>query len=104
ALVRRDGTAIAHEFTPQFPPLKTDVSYGLTEPSGGLPATPGFHAFFTTPSPGAPNGEGSPSIPPLVLEVVENLPAPQSNVPLSIPITARVVATAQTLTSVTLVW
>jgi hypothetical protein len=30
ALVLPDGTTIAHEFTPRFPPQRTDISYGLT--------------------------------------------------------------------------
>ncbi len=104
ALVRRDGSTVAHEFTPQFPPQKTDVSYGLSEPAEGAPAMPGVNAFFTTPTPGAANGEGSQTIPPLVLDVPENLPAPTPDVPLSLPITARVVTTNHPVATVTLGW
>src|SRR5690606_2231169 len=43
-------------------------------------------------------------IPPLVLDVPENLPAPEPNVELTIPIMARVVVTEQPITSVTLAW
>ncbi|NQU24289.1 MAG: CotH kinase family protein, partial [Candidatus Nealsonbacteria bacterium] len=30
ALVKPDGTTVAHEFTPEFPPQRSDVSYGMT--------------------------------------------------------------------------
>ncbi len=50
ALVRPDGETAAMEFTPQFPPQKADVSFGVG-PSGEL-------QFFDPPTPGKPNAEG----------------------------------------------
>jgi hypothetical protein len=48
ALVHPDGTTIAAEYEPAYPPQSPDVSYGLTA---------GFdeETFFSTPTPGAPN-------------------------------------------------
>jgi len=48
ALVQPDGLTIAMEFSPEFPPLPADVSYGLQ----GQDQRAGF---FTTPTPGAEN-------------------------------------------------
>ena len=58
-LIQPDGVTIEYEYAPAFPPQSTDVSYGI--PSDG-----GF-SFFTTSTPGAPNGvsEGLKVAPPV---------------------------------------
>lgn len=50
ALWEPDGEVVSTEFSPQYPPQATDVSFG-TAPSGDL-------RFFDPPTPGAANGEG----------------------------------------------
>ncbi|MDG2125810.1 MAG: CotH kinase family protein, partial [Verrucomicrobiales bacterium] len=52
ALVAPDG--ITHAYQPTFPPQVPDISFGL-DPS--TPAT----GYFTTPTPGAPNGQPGPT-------------------------------------------
>lgn len=99
ALVRRDGITVEHEWAPGYPPQAPNVSYGFR--SDGDTA-----AFFTTaskPTPGEPNGEGATTIPPLVLEVPENAPAPAPG-DVSLPITARIIPTQAAVTSVVLTW
>jgi hypothetical protein len=49
ALVDPDG-AVVHEYTPRFPPQRTDVSYGLRQ---------GAFCYFAVPTPGQLNGTGS---------------------------------------------
>ena len=48
ALVEPDGTTIAHQFSPEYPPQAADISYGID-------AVTGSPAFFSTPSPAAQN-------------------------------------------------
>ena len=56
ALVMPDGTTVAHEYIPAYPPQQTDVSYGLCG------ADPGY---FGQPTPGGPNsGWMGPYVPP----------------------------------------
>jgi hypothetical protein len=50
ALVQPDGATVVSEYAPTFPRQSADVSYGLVRENGGLVA-----AYFTTPTPGAPN-------------------------------------------------
>lgn len=60
-------------------------------------------SYFTTPTPGAANGAGSDAIPPLVLDVPQNAPAPAPGA-VSLPITARIIPTKNPVTSVRLHW
>lgn len=50
AIVEPDGTTVAHEYTPQFPPQMADISYGL---AGDLLT----ERCFLDPTPGAANDE-----------------------------------------------
>lgn len=101
ALVKRDGVTVAHEWAPSYPPMPPDVSYGLSL-DGTQPV------YFTTgsatpPTPGGANNAGAATIPPLVLDVPENLPAPPAG-EISQIITARVLKTQADVTGVTLTW
>ncbi len=58
ALVAPDLT-IVHQYSPQYPPQSTDVSYGLSFENGSVT---GFATFFMQPTPGAINGTGGPAI------------------------------------------
>jgi hypothetical protein len=49
ALVQPDGTTVASEFSPQFPPQQDDVSYGSVQ---------GTNYFFSPATPGASNAVG----------------------------------------------
>src|SRR5262249_1202130 len=53
ALVAPDGMTVASAFGPAYPPQFDDISFGLGE--GSPPAW----TFFSTPTPGAPNGTGT---------------------------------------------
>ncbi len=59
--------------------------------------------YFTSPTPGLPNGTGSTVIPPLVFDLTENPPPPAPG-PFSLPVTARVVATRNPVAGATLYW
>ncbi|MCU0858944.1 MAG: CotH kinase family protein, partial [Pontiellaceae bacterium] len=50
ALVNSDNEVI-HQYSPEFPPQTTDVSYGLDGVSGGP-------TYFAVPTPGTTNGQG----------------------------------------------
>jgi hypothetical protein len=65
ALVKPDGTTIAHAFSPQYPPQVADVSYGLSQ-STLTPVTGGSAVSYHVPtSADAPLGTGwtAPSFP-----------------------------------------
>jgi hypothetical protein len=49
ALVHPDGTTIAHEFAPAFPPQQNDISHGLAQTTAGL-VMPGDTSRFHIPS------------------------------------------------------
>jgi hypothetical protein len=49
ALVQPDGLTVASEFAPGFPEQFPDISYGLSA---------GTNVYFSTPTPGGPNGAG----------------------------------------------
>ena len=49
ALVHVDGVSIAHDFAPEYPEQRSDISYGL----GG-----GEELYFSPATPGADNGDG----------------------------------------------
>ncbi len=58
-LIRPDGTSVAFEYAPEFPPQNEDVSYGVARRSGGGSE----RVYFPTPTPGAANpglADGSP--------------------------------------------
>ena len=55
-LVRPDGS-IAHEYGPEYPPQRGDVSYGVPFDEQGSPAE-GENVYFDTATPGAINGQG----------------------------------------------
>lgn len=59
--------------------------------------------YFTAPTPGLPNGTGSATIPPLVLDLTENPPAPAPG-PFTLPVTARIVPTKNPVAGATLYW
>ena len=49
ALVKPDGTTIAHEFAPAFPPQYLDISYGLAQPAS-TPVAAGATAVYHVPT------------------------------------------------------
>ncbi|MDB6132216.1 MAG: Spore coat protein CotH [Verrucomicrobiales bacterium] len=102
ALVKRDGVTVSHEWAPAYPPMAPDMSYGLSM-DGTQPVFFSTVSGSTPPTPGGPNGAGSATIPPLVLDVPENLPAPVIG-EFSQTITARVLKTQANVTGVTLAW
>ncbi|MES2708731.1 MAG: lamin tail domain-containing protein [Verrucomicrobiota bacterium] len=102
ALVKRDGATVAHEWSPSYPPMPPDVSYGLSL-DGTQPVYFSTAAGSTPTTPGGANGAGSATIPPLVLDVPENLPAPAAG-EINQIITARIVKTQANVTGVTLTW
>ncbi|HUR56516.1 MAG TPA: CotH kinase family protein [Opitutaceae bacterium] len=52
ALVKPDGIAVAHEYSPGFPAQSTDISYGLSQAG----ASAGQKGYFLAPTPGRING------------------------------------------------
>jgi hypothetical protein len=62
ALVEPDGTTIAWDYKPQFPPQFTDLSYGL---DGTVNPN---ERYFTAPTPGAANGTGAADQGPIILD------------------------------------
>lgn len=59
--------------------------------------------YFTAPTPGQANGPGSATVPPIVLDLTENPPAPPAG-PFSLPVTARILATKNPVAGATLHW
>lgn len=57
ALIKPDGTTVATEFSPAYPPQLDDMSYGVTQPTAAGEAA--IRGFFRTPTPGARNGGGT---------------------------------------------
>lgn len=58
ALVKPDGATVAFEFAPAYPAQTADISYGSVTSAGGL----GTFAYFTTPTPGAPNSAAATAV------------------------------------------
>ncbi|MCK4342303.1 MAG: lamin tail domain-containing protein [Phycisphaerae bacterium] len=64
ALVQPDGVTVAHEFSPEFPEQRSDVSYGLyggqeqffAPATPGVPNNPGFAGFVADPQFSQPHG------------------------------------------------
>ncbi len=82
ALVEPDGVTIATEFAPRFPQQYRDVSYGISS----LPGEP--LAYFTAPTPGAPNTAGRVPNGPRITDVAHSPPQPGATEDLHV--TARV--------------
>lgn len=101
AIVQRDGVTVEHAWAPAYPAMAPDVSYGLS--LDGTQPVFFTNASATPPTPGGPNNAGAATIPPMVLDVPENLPAPPAG-DFSQIITARVVRTLADVTGVTLSW
>ncbi len=79
ALVAPDGVTVASRFAPGYPPQFGNVSFGLS-PAASPPAW----AFFTTPTPGAPNGSGTRAGP--ILQAQEANPLPPAAGPLTLSV------------------
>ncbi|MAG57187.1 MAG: hypothetical protein CMJ83_12915 [Planctomycetes bacterium] len=79
-LVQSNGTTIASEFAPSFPPQYTDVSYGIAG------STLGSTVFHTNATPGTPNGSGET----VIVDVQHTPPAPTTSD--SIVVTAATIA------------
>jgi hypothetical protein len=80
ALIKDDGTTIASEFRPAFPPQVPDVSYGFVqfgEPPF-LNATSNS-VYFTRPTPGAANAGGTQTPGPVILNVQHTPNVPLEN-------------------------
>ena len=79
ALIKPDGVTIASEFTPTFPALPTDVSYGLA-PGGEI------LRFFVEPTPGEENNEGTAELGPILTELLEDpeRPLPGGELPVQV--------------------
>lgn len=80
ALVAPDGVTVVSAFTPAYPAQFDDESFGFAQ--GGSPPA---WTFFSTPTPGAPNGSGTRAGP--ILQAVEANPPQPVTGPL--PITVR---------------
>ncbi|MGB0386734.1 MAG: lamin tail domain-containing protein [Ardenticatenaceae bacterium] len=61
ALVEPDGSTIAWEYSPQYPPQFEDLSYGLNEMLD--------ERYFSQPTPGAPNGSGTADLGLLIRDI-----------------------------------
>jgi hypothetical protein len=81
ALAGPDGETVISAFAPVYPPQFENVSFGL-EPGAAPPAW----SFFSSPTPGAPNGGGTRAGP-IITAGEKNLPQPAAG-PLTL--TARV--------------
>jgi hypothetical protein len=80
ALVAPDGFTVVSGFAPAYPPQFSDQSFGLSETSL-------VWSFFAIPTPGAPNGIGTPAGP--VFVTADKNPPPQEPGPLTITATVR---------------
>ena len=79
ALVAPNGVTVLSAFAPGYPPQFEDESFGI-DPEAPLPAW----SFFSTPTPGAPNGRGTRAGP-VVAPVEANPPQPVAG-PLTIAV------------------
>lgn len=61
------------------------------------------HVHFTAPTPGQANGPGTTDVPPIVLELTANPPAPPPG-EFTLPVTARVLPTRRPVAGATLHW
>lgn len=82
ALVAPDGITVISAFAPAYPPQFDNESFGLSDPE-----SPPVWDFFTTPTPGAPNGAGTTAGP--VFVTVDKNPPQQAPDPLTITATVR---------------
>ena len=58
-LIKPDGVTIAFEFSPEFPALASDTSFGLALQNDGLPSSQGT---FLVPTPGWSNSDFQPAV------------------------------------------
>ena len=79
ALVQPDGTTIAAQYSPQYPPQFRDVSYGL---DGSL-----NERYFTQPTPGSPNGSGQADLGPIISAASHTPALPSDSDDLSVTVT-----------------
>ncbi len=101
ALVRPDGTNIASEFKPTYPPQVPDLSHGVVQvPQGNSWERGPSGVYFTQPTPGAPNLGGTALPGPLIADVVHTPQVPTDTEDLRV--TAQVRNTFQAVSSVTL--
>lgn len=101
ALVRPDGTNIASEFKPTYPPQVPDLSHGVVQvPQGNSWERGPSGVYFTQPTPGAPNLGGTALPGPLIGDVVHTPQVPTDAEDLRV--TAQVRKTFQSVSSVTL--
>ena len=101
ALVRPDGTNIASEFKPTYPPQVPDLSHGVVQvPQGNSWERGPSGVYFTQPTPGAPNLGGTALPGPLIRDVVHTPQAPTDAEDLRV--TAQVRNTFQPVSSVSL--
>ena len=101
ALVRPDGTNIASEFKPTYPPQVPDLSHGVVQvPQGNSWERGPSGVYFTQPTPGAPNLGGTALPGPLIGEVQHTPQVPTDTEDLRV--TARVRDTFQPVAGVTL--
>lgn len=82
ALVAPDGVTVVSSFAPAYPPQFDDESFGLSGTGDPL-----LWSFFPTPTPGAPNGPGTPAGP--VIIPVTAPPAQPVTGPLTVTATVR---------------
>ncbi|HUF60585.1 MAG TPA: lamin tail domain-containing protein [Verrucomicrobiales bacterium] len=94
-LYRPDAFTIEHEYNPGFPPLGSDISYGLSGEDGAL-------VYFAEPTPGQPNGSGNEGIGPIVTAVENLTEIPVLGEDAEVVIAARVIRTIEEIESVTL--
>jgi hypothetical protein len=82
ALVAPDGVTVDSAFAPAYPPQFDNQSFGLSQPESSP-----VWSFFAIPTPGAPNGIGTPAGP--VFDAVDKNPPQQEAGPLTITATVR---------------
>ncbi len=82
ALVAPDGVTAASAFAPAYPPQFDNQSFGLSQPDSSS-----VWSYFSTPTPGAPNGSGIPAGP--VFETVVRNPPQLEAGPLTITAAMR---------------
>ena len=90
ALVAPDGVTVLSAFTPAYPPQIEDNSFGLSQPAASA-----AWSFFSTPTPGAPNGTGiraGPMVAALEKDPPQPFPGPLTIAAIVRPVNSPVVA------------
>ena len=57
ALIAADGTTVIHEYAPEYPKQKKDISFGISTAWDSSKAVKDFEESFGVPTPGRPNGD-----------------------------------------------